>query len=45
MESMADFEKELTNSFRVMKAGERVKGMIVDINDEARPAKPAGSPS
>ena len=35
MESMADFEKELTNSFRVIKAGERVKGMIVDINDEA----------
>ncbi len=34
METMADFEKELTNSFRVMKAGERVKGMIVDINDE-----------
>lgn len=34
MESMADFEKELTNSFRVIKAGERVKGMIVDINDE-----------
>ena len=34
MESMADFEKELTNSFRVIRAGERVKGMIVDINDE-----------
>ncbi|MBO5088377.1 MAG: S1 RNA-binding domain-containing protein [Lachnospiraceae bacterium] len=34
METMADFEKELTNSFRVIKAGERVKGMIVDINDE-----------
>ncbi len=34
MESMADFEKELTNSFRVIKVGERVKGMIVDINDE-----------
>ncbi len=34
METMADFEKELTNSFRVIKVGERVKGMIVDINDE-----------
>ncbi len=34
METMADFEQELTNSFRVIKAGERVKGMIVDINDE-----------
>ncbi|MBQ9983379.1 MAG: S1 RNA-binding domain-containing protein [Lachnospiraceae bacterium] len=34
METMADFEKELTNSFRVIKTGERVKGMIVDINDE-----------
>ncbi|MDE6625347.1 MAG: S1 RNA-binding domain-containing protein [Lachnospiraceae bacterium] len=33
-ETMADFEKELTSSFRVMKAGELVKGMIVDINDE-----------
>jgi small subunit ribosomal protein S1 len=33
-ESMADFEKELTSSFRVMKEGELVKGMIVDINDE-----------
>lgn len=33
-ESMADFEKELTSSFRVMKVGELVKGMIVDINDE-----------
>ena len=31
---MADFEKELTSSFRVMKVGELVKGMIVDINDE-----------
>lgn len=35
METMADFEKELTNSFRVIKEGELVKGMIVDINDEA----------
>ena len=34
MESMADFEKELTNSFRVIKVGEWVRGMIVDINDE-----------
>lgn len=34
METMADFEKELTNSFRVIKEGERIKGMIVDINDE-----------
>ncbi len=34
METMADFEKELNNSFRVIKVGERVKGMIVDINDD-----------
>lgn len=34
METMADFEKELSNSFRVIKAGERIKGMIVDMNDE-----------
>lgn len=34
-ETMADFEKELTSSFRVIKAGQRVKGMIVDIDDEA----------
>lgn len=33
-ETMADFENELTSSFRVMKTGELVKGMIVDINDE-----------
>lgn len=33
-ETMADFEKELTSSFRVMKVGELVRGMIVDINDE-----------
>lgn len=26
--TMADFEKELTGSFRVMKSGELVKGMI-----------------
>lgn len=32
--TMADFEEELTNSFRVIKEGEMVKGMIVDINDE-----------
>ncbi len=31
---MADFEKELTQSFRVLKVGEVVEGMIVDINDE-----------
>lgn len=35
METMADFEEELINSFRVIKEGEMVKGMIVDINDEA----------
>lgn len=34
-ETMADFEEELTKSFRVIKEGELVKGMIVDINDEA----------
>lgn len=33
-ESMADFEEELKKSFRVIKEGETVKGMIVDINDE-----------
>lgn len=33
--SMADFEEELKNSFRIIKEGEVVKGMIVDINDEA----------
>lgn len=33
-ETMADFEEELTKSFRVIKEGELVKGMIVDINDE-----------
>ena len=33
-ESMADFEEELKKSFRVIKEGEIVKGMIVDINDE-----------
>lgn len=32
--SMADFEEELKQSFRVLKEGELVKGMIVDINDE-----------
>lgn len=31
---MKDFEEELNRSFRVMKAGELVKGTIVDINDE-----------
>ncbi len=34
MESMKDFEKELTNSFRVIKEGEMIKGMIVDMNDD-----------
>lgn len=34
-ETMADFEEELTKSFRVIKEGELIKGMIVDINDEA----------
>ena len=34
METMADFEKELSNSFRVIKVGEKITGMIVDINDE-----------
>ena len=33
-ETMADFEEELTKSFRVIKEGEMVTGMIVDINDE-----------
>lgn len=34
MESMKDYEQELTNSFRVIKEGEFVRGMIVDINDD-----------
>ncbi|MDE5778807.1 MAG: S1 RNA-binding domain-containing protein [Lachnospiraceae bacterium] len=34
-ETMEDFEKELSNSFRVIKEGEMINGMIVDINDEA----------
>lgn len=34
MESMKDYEQELTNSFRVIKEGEVVRGMIVDINDD-----------
>lgn len=34
-ETMADFEEELTKSFRVIREGEMVKGVIVDINDEA----------
>lgn len=34
-ETMADFENELTKSFRVIRVGELVTGMIVDINDEA----------
>lgn len=33
-QTMADFEEELKNSFRVMKAGDLVSGTIVDINDE-----------
>lgn len=32
--TMADFEEELKQSFRVIKEGELVKGLIVDINDE-----------
>lgn len=32
-ESMKDFEKELSNSFRVLKIGEILDGMIVDIDD------------
>lgn len=35
MQSMKDFEEELKNSFRIIKEGEMIKGMIVDINDEA----------
>ena len=34
MESMKDYEQELTNSFRVIKEGEVIRGMIVDINDD-----------
>ena len=34
MESMKDYEQELMNSFRVIKEGEVVRGMIVDINDD-----------
>lgn len=34
-ETMKDFEKELSDSFRVIKEGETINGMIVDINDEA----------
>lgn len=34
MESMKDFEQELTNSFRVIREGEFIRGMIVDINDD-----------
>lgn len=33
-QTMADFEKELESSFRVLKAGDVISGMIVDINDE-----------
>lgn len=33
-ETMAEFEEELTKSFRVIKEGEIVKGIIVDIDDE-----------
>lgn len=33
-QTMADFEKELESSFRVIKAGDVISGMIVDINDE-----------
>lgn len=34
-ETMADYEEELTKSFRVIRQGDLVTGMIVDINDEA----------
>lgn len=34
-ETMADYEKELTKSFRVIRQGDLITGMIVDINDEA----------
>lgn len=33
-ETMKDFEKELNASFRVIKEGDVLEGMIVDINDE-----------
>ena len=33
-ETMKDFEKELNASFRVIREGDMVEGMIVDINDE-----------
>lgn len=33
-ETMADFEEELKKSFRVVREGQRMQGMIVDINDE-----------
>ena len=33
-ETMSDFEKELNNSFRVLKIGEILNGMIVDIDDD-----------
>ena len=33
-ETMKDFEKELDASFRVIREGDFVEGMIVDINDE-----------
>ena len=33
-QTMADFEKELESSFRVLKVGDVISGMIVDINDE-----------
>ena len=33
-ETMKDFEKELDASFRVIREGDVVEGMIVDINDE-----------
>lgn len=33
-ETMADFEQELTKSFRVLRVGDIIEGMIVDINDE-----------
>lgn len=34
-QTMKDFEEELTRSFRVIREGDILKGMIVDINEEA----------
>lgn len=34
MEQMEDFEEAINRSFRILKIGQTVKGMIVDINEE-----------